>query len=163
MPARSETSRFCCFVLDEKVTMWVHQQTVKVKNADSKKRQKTKRWMGQNVEWKKNQMGQNIEWKNVDRDKRSNSKKNHLEKTPNGNPWESWCRSYPLTMVDKMSMDRDMDVAVDMGRSCCLKVLHQQWWTKDVHVHVSVHVRVHEHGHGRGHGQISPVKYSRIY
>jgi hypothetical protein len=41
----------------------VHQQNVEVTNAESTKRRKTKRRMGQNVEWKKRRMVQNVEWK----------------------------------------------------------------------------------------------------
>ncbi len=45
----------------------VHRQNVEVTNAEWTKRrttkcQKTKRRMGQNVEWKKRRIGQNVEW-----------------------------------------------------------------------------------------------------
>jgi hypothetical protein len=36
-------------------------QNVEVKNADGKKRRRTKRRMGQNVEWKKRRLGQKVE------------------------------------------------------------------------------------------------------
>jgi hypothetical protein len=39
----------------------VHRQNVEVKNAKSKKRRKTKRQMGQNVEWKKCRIGENVD------------------------------------------------------------------------------------------------------
>jgi hypothetical protein len=40
----------------------VHRQNVEGTNAESKKRRKTKRRKGHNVEWKKRRLGQNVEW-----------------------------------------------------------------------------------------------------
>ncbi len=113
--------------------VWVHRQNVEVTNAESTKRRTTKHRKT------KHRMGQNVEWKKRRMGQNVEWKKRRMEKTPNGT---------------KRRMGKNRPTG---GKKCRMgKML------KNIRICPCPRPRPCP-CRGRGHGQISPVKYSRIY